>query len=826
MHQPPIIVSQQIELPKNKFGEFFKRNPIFISILQAIFLVTSIISATVFPFQSSMAKSYIVTNTQDSGDGSLRQAILNLNAECAVGGNTIIFNIPAQEPVASNDNSSGKVVYSGGSFFRIVPLTPLPKLTCAGTVVDGTTQTVFGGDTNFGTSGTGNFVGVDQLPLSKIGKPEIEIKAGYVAPVTKSYGLEVSASNVTIKGLAVLGFGKPNESANIGILCCTNLSVTQNFIGSSAKDFQDPGGDSRSQANGIYLENTKASSITENLIGFHGMMGVFIRVGETTNIVIQGNEIRENNREQGLKGPGIGISESSDVDGLAIKNNLIIGHDVASGASASNEYADFGIELTSPATGKVSIENNTLASNSTGAVLAGGSTVGFIKNLVFNNKGKGLMVTGRLNTISKNSFYSNDNSPSNTTSLAIDLDPDLSGVTLNDSGDMDSGGNDRLNFPILQTARISGGNLNISGFVRSLNTIELFISDPDPSGFGEGKTYLVSLKEGSSSDLDSGIGSFGPDKINGLSQGSDTANKFSFSIPLNSLPISVSSNTPLTATATDPLGNTSEFSGNVSIASETSQGAGQSPENSLSAVNDQVTVTRNSPATFNVLTNDTDPEGDSFTLFLPSSETITSKGNVSCTEQGSCTYIPKNNQTGTDSFFYGITDVKGAVSTATVSITIQDPSVSTSTAGTSIAGQVFLDKNKNGTKDLAESGASNIPLTITDSSGSVVSISTDASGKFLSPVKSGVVTLNLNLTAPATAGFEVTTKEQGGSSTQIIQVLANTEGLFSPIGLYNPSPQPELQKASAQTQKGFFLGLILLSGVLFLQYWKLKIQDA
>ena len=68
-----------------------------------------------------------------------------------------------------------------------------------------------------------------------------------------------------------------------------------------------------------------------------------------------------------------------------------------------------------------------------------------------------------------------------------------------------------------------------------------------PSGFGEGKTYLTTLTEGSGADLDDTTGSYGPGPINNLLQGSDTTNRFRFEIPL---PGGVSQGTLLTATAT------------------------------------------------------------------------------------------------------------------------------------------------------------------------------------------------------------------------------------------------------------------------------------
>ena len=139
-------------------------------------------------------------------------------------------------------------------------------------------------------------------------------------------------------------------------------------------------------------------------------------------------------------------------------------------------------------------------------------------------------------------------------------------VTKNDSNDADTGGNNLLNFPVFKRAILSGSTLVVSGYARPGSTIELFIAAPDPSGFGEGQSYLFTGKEGSALDTDAGTGSY----IS--TPGTDTTNQFQFAVPL---PAGVVVGTPLTATATclasDCTGttvvsnSTSEFSYNILV---------------------------------------------------------------------------------------------------------------------------------------------------------------------------------------------------------------------------------------------------------------------
>ena len=111
------------------------------------------------------------------------------------------------------------------------------------------------------------------------------------------------------------------------------------------------------------------------------------------------------------------------------------------------------------------------------------------------------------------------------------------------------------------TADIGGSGLTLTGFARPGSVIEFFIAAPDPSGFGEGKTYIVTRTEGSGDDNDSTSGHYGPGAVNGIVQGEDTTNRFQFLIPV---PVGVTVGTVLTATAT-LAGSTSEFSGNITV---------------------------------------------------------------------------------------------------------------------------------------------------------------------------------------------------------------------------------------------------------------------
>jgi hypothetical protein len=130
----------------------------------------------------------------------------------------------------------------------------------------------------------------------------------------------------------------------------------------------------------------------------------------------------------------------------------------------------------------------------------------------------------RYNTFSENSVFNNGE-------LGIDLLP--AGPNPNDTGDIDSGPNDLLNFPVIDSVYFISGAAVIYGYLdvtSPANTkVELFIAAPDITGYGEGKNFL-----GSTFPLPNGNWR---DTVTGVSP-------FDF----------------ITATATDSTGNTSEFS--------------------------------------------------------------------------------------------------------------------------------------------------------------------------------------------------------------------------------------------------------------------------
>src|SRR5437016_2739927 len=88
---------------------------------------------------------------------------------------------------------------------------------------------------------------------------------------------------------------------------------------------------------------------------------------------------------------------------------------------------------------------------------------------------------------------------------------------------------------------------------------------------------------------------------------------------------------------------------------------------SPAAVNDAATTAEDTAVSVAVLSNDSDPDGD--TLMVSSVGTAT-HGSAVVNANGTVTYMPAANYDGTDSFTYTISDGHGGSATGTVNISV------------------------------------------------------------------------------------------------------------------------------------------------------------
>ncbi len=168
-----------VKLQKSEIGRYFMKNSKFVG-FSLIFLAV-ILFAT-----NANAATFTVINTNDSGAGSLRQAILNANGGSI---DTINFNIP------------------GSGVKTIAPLTVLPSI-ISSVIIDGTTQTGWSvGNLVIEIDGS-NLSGTTARGLSFNSIPNSAVQSfvrGLIINRFLGAGIYIeTASNITIEG-CILG---------------------------------------------------------------------------------------------------------------------------------------------------------------------------------------------------------------------------------------------------------------------------------------------------------------------------------------------------------------------------------------------------------------------------------------------------------------------------------------------------------------------------------------------------------------------------------------------------------------------------------------------
>ena len=482
----------------------------------------------------------LIVNTNNAGQGSLRQFLLNANA--IPGANSSQFNIPTTDP---NFNT---VIANG---FTIQPASALPVLTDNSTSLDGATQEANRGD-------------------QRAGLPDIVID-GLLAG-TDAYGLHIQSSNNTIRSLDIRRFnnGQP-AGAGTGVVV----------------DGSTGGGDSNTIRDNYLTLNSNTSSV----------VGAIAITGAADNNTFNANTLTGNFSD------GLRFSDGASTGNAFTSNQVVsnaddgvklVGSNITfSGNTVSNNGAvnpaSCGVEVAGVTGG--TIANNTISNNgSEGGVCIvatanTGNTVG-PNNTISGNAGPGIRTETGVAGILTNRFTQNQISGNG--DVGIDLNDD--GVTANDAGDGDAGPNDYLNFPVIYSVSLSSGNVTLTGEARPGATLEFFEAAADPTGYGEGQTFIGSAAEGSGSDSNSAAGTVDA-----------TANQFTFTFSAGSL----ASGDDVTATATDASGNTSEFSLNAGALDRVTSGlqalytfeeGGGSVVNDVSGVGSPLNLTIGNPA--------------------------------------------------------------------------------------------------------------------------------------------------------------------------------------------------------------------------------------
>jgi hypothetical protein len=524
--------------------------------------------------------TYTVINTNDSGPGSLRQAILDANAN--PGADTIAFNIP------------------GSGVHTIFPQTTLPAITEA-VVIDGYSQP--------GAKSNTKVVGTDAVLLIELDGSQDSTQFGD--------GLDLSAGNCTVRGLVINSF--PQFGINIAFGNPGQNTIAGNYIGTDPTGMQKKGNTSSAvMVNQSWSNRIGGTTPADrNVLSGNGLNsafghGVEIDGNSTTlaqNSLIQGNYIGINAAgDAAIPNFGAGIlldyvgtttvggstpSSRNVISGntgegiysINAASNSIIGNYIGIDATGTKAVPNTGSGVRSLASINSFIgssnqgEGNLISGNAGQGIWFESTNAGSSDgNRIFNNLigtaadgtsplpngGSGIyMENGANNSIGL--INQGAGHPGNTIAFnpaggiflktgagtqnsirgnSIDSNGFL-GIALsqlnplpNDAGDTDVGPNNLQNYPVLSNTSQVGNqtsfNVALNSKPNASYSIDYYISPTcNPSGFGEGKI-----------------------QVNSGTVNTDASGNYSGTATI----LNLQPGQAITATATDISGNTSEFS--------------------------------------------------------------------------------------------------------------------------------------------------------------------------------------------------------------------------------------------------------------------------
>jgi len=414
---------------------------------------------------SANAATFTVTNTDDDGPGSLRQAILD--AEANAGPDTIAFNIP------------------GAGVHTITPLSLLPIISSP-TMLDGYTQP--GSSPN--TNATGGLNSVLQIEIDGTSAPNRCITVG--------------ANDTTIRGLVINRCTTAIELFNPFGSSTSGVVVSGNYVGTDAA-----GTAASPNTNGVSISFTQ---------------------GGTVSMTVGGPDPADRNLLSGNTTAGFFAGSNFNGGSTTSLHGNVIGLDRTGSTPLPNKYGVF-FSGQGPTTAQV------------------GDAATGLGNLIQGNAEYGVVLGGVISaTIRGNSISGNG---------LLGITMIANGAPLaNDLGDADAGSNGLQNFPIVSSVQAlgpSGGSTRIQGVLHSAASTTYtvdFYANPAcskfPREFLQGETYL------------------GSDQVTTDAAGTATIDV--------TLPVAVEAGARISATATDPNGNTSEFSQRIPFSMSPSSG--------------------------------------------------------------------------------------------------------------------------------------------------------------------------------------------------------------------------------------------------------------
>lgn len=403
--------------------------------LLRVSLLVGVISA--FLVSPAWADNFDVTNTNNSGPGSLRQAILDANANGGL--DRINFDIPGAGPHTISPSSplpsvNGQVVINGytepgsrentlSTQSNAIILIELDGSN-AGSGADG--LVINAGDSAVRGLAINNFSG-DGIELTKLDNVVAGNHIGTDPTGEQAQGNGGAGVRISNAPKNLVGGSEP-ESRNVisgngdGIVISggssTDTRVLGNYVGTNKRGTRDLGNRkvgmliNQAPGNGVGSGDQEPLS---NLISGNGEEGVKI-----TGVAADDNQVANNRigtdvsgtRDLGNARAGVSVEDGSDntVGGLlAVSANLISGNDGSGAVVSGNSARDNRVVANFVGTDRAGTED--LGNSKNGVFVSGavGTLVGDGEpeagNVISGNEGSGIVVSG--NSATRNRIWNN-----------------------------------------------------------------------------------------------------------------------------------------------------------------------------------------------------------------------------------------------------------------------------------------------------------------------------------------------------------------------------------------------------------------------------------
>ena len=367
---------------------------------------------------------------------------------------------------------------------------------------------------------TGNFIGTD-------------VTGAMALPNEVGIFVSSGGTNATIGGSTAAARNVISGNRDHGIWLnsgSTGAVVQGNFIGTDATGTVALG-----NLEGVLIRGT-ANQLIGNVISGNSADGIILQTSAASaSNTIAGNLIGTNAAGTAALPNGNGILLQGDGNTIggttAASRNVISGNAIVGiGLFNADDNLVQGNFIGTDISGTTAIANGSdgIFVNNSLRNQIGGTVAGAANRIRFNGSDGVDVSSGTANAIRQNAIGSN-------TSKGIEL-AGAAGET-NDAGDADTGANNLQNFPVVTAVVIAGGTTFINATLNSSPStafaIDLFNNtacDATPGG-GEGETFVATT-----------------------SVTTDSSGNATFIVPV------ASALTVVTGTATDPAGNTSQFS--------------------------------------------------------------------------------------------------------------------------------------------------------------------------------------------------------------------------------------------------------------------------